>query len=417
MSAAALRADARPPRRPRLLGATLFLVLLALAVAAAVLLGRRGGPAATAGHDHATSAPAGIPSRPVYLSPEAARRIGVTFAPVTLGPLDREVRTAAQVTYDETRVSVVAPRVDGWIERLYVGATGQPVRRGEPLFELYSPMVLTAQQELLLARGLAGRLDAGTGDAREGAAGLVDAARSRLQAWGVAAPQIEAVERNGRINRTVTLLAPVSGVVVEKSVLEGQRIMAGDPVYRVADLSHVWLEGEVFERDLATARIGQPVTAEFAALPGMVRTGRISYVSPALDPSTRTARVRVVLANPGLQLKPGMYATLRFTAATAAALSVPRSAVLVTGERALAFLKLPDGGFEPRLLALGAATDDRLQVLRGLAVGDTVVASATFLVDAESNLGTSLGGMGDMPGMDIRPPVSDAPSIDREKGR
>jgi Cu(I)/Ag(I) efflux system membrane fusion protein len=417
MSAAALRAEAPPPRHPRLLGATLFLVLLALAVAAAMLLGRRAGPAATAGHDHATSAPAGRPSRPVYLSPDAARRIGVTFVPVTLGPLDREVRTVAQVTYDETRVSVVAPRVEGWIERLYVGATGQPVRRGEPLFDLYSPMVLTAQQELLLARSLAGRLDAGTGEAREGAEGLVDAARSRLQAWGVPAAQVEAVERNGRINRTVTLLAPVSGVVVEKSVLEGQRIIAGDPVYRVADLSQVWLEGEVFERDLAAARIGQPVTAEFAALPGMVRTGHISFVSPTLDPSTRTARVRVVLANPGLQLKPGMYATLRFTAATAAALSVPRSAVLVTGERALAFLKLPDGGFEPRLLALGAATDDRLEVLRGLAVGDTVVASATFLVDAESNLGTSLGGMGDMPGMDIRPPVSDAPTSGREKRR
>jgi Cu(I)/Ag(I) efflux system membrane fusion protein len=171
----------------------------------------------------------------------------------------------------------------------------------------------------------------------------------------------------------------------------------------------VWLEGEVFERDLPAARLGQPVTAEFAALPGTVRAGRIAYVSPTLDPATRTARVRVELANPGLQLKPGMYATLRFSARSAPALSVPRSAVLVTGERALAFVKRADGSFEPRPVTLGQTTEERLEILEGLAAGDTVVASATFLVDAESNLGTSLGGMGDMPGMDIRPPAA-APS-------
>jgi Cu(I)/Ag(I) efflux system membrane fusion protein len=357
----------------------------------------------------------------VHLSAEAARRIGVTFAVVTLGPVTREVRTVAQVTYDETRVSVVAPKVDGWVERLRVNSTGQPVRRGEPLFDLYSPMVLTAEQELLLARGLSAEVADGGEDARNGAATLVEAARRRLLAWDIAPGDIEAVEQSGEVGRTVTLRAPVSGIVVEKPVLDGQRIMAGEIVYRIADLSHVWLEGEVFEQDLPAAKIGQPVTAEFAALPGTSRAGRIDYVYPTLDPVTRTARIRIELTNPELRLKPGMYATVRFTDRSGPLLSVPRSAVLSTGERTLAFLKRPDGAFEPRSVTVGRATDDRLEILKGLTEGDTVVASATFLVDAESNLGTSLGGMGDMPGMDIRPPAaqsdtSDQPSSTHEHG-
>jgi Cu(I)/Ag(I) efflux system membrane fusion protein len=386
----------------------LFLLVLTAAVVAAVLLGRRQETASTAGHEHTGTPPGTEPRRAVHLSPEAARRIGVTFATATLGPIEREIRTVGQVTYDETRVSVVAPKVEGWVERLRVNATGQPVRRGEPLFDLYSPMVVTAEQELLLAKGLTRQVADGADDARAGAAGLLEAARRRLLAWDIPLEQVDALERTGQVQRTVTLRAPVSGVVVEKGVLEGQRIMVGDPVYRIADLSHVWLEGEVFERDLPAVRTGQPVAAEFAALPGTVRAGRIAYVYPALDPTTHTVRVRIELPNAGLVLKPGMYATVRFSASSAPVLSVPRSAVLITGERALAFRKRPDGGFEPRQVTVGRTTDDRLEILHGLARGDTVVASATFLVDAESNLGTSLGGMGDMPGMDIRPPDTSA---------
>jgi Cu(I)/Ag(I) efflux system membrane fusion protein len=215
---------------------------------------------------------------------------------------------------------------------------------------------------------------------------------------------IERLERSGQPSRTITLRAPVGGVVVEKLVTQGQRIMAGDPVLRIVDLSRIWVEGEVFERDLAALRTGQSATVEFQALPGETRTGRISYVYPILDATTRTVRVRVELANPGLALKPGMYATLRFTPTADTALTVPRSAVLVTGERALAFLKRPDGAYEPRPVVVGRTTDDRIEILSGLAAGDSVVASGTFLVDAESNLGTIMGGMGDMPGMDIRPP-------------
>lgn len=356
------------------------------------------GPAA-AGHNHAP-APETDSARPVALSVEAQQRIGITFSRVERGPLDRLVRTVAQVTYDETRVTRVVPRVDGYVERLFVGYTGQQVSRGEPLFAIYSPMLVTAQQELLLARRLTEQVAGGTADAVQGAAELLEAARRRLLFWEVPADAIDEVLRTGTIARTVALRSPVSGVVIDKPVLAGQRLMAGDVAYQIADLSRVWIEGEVFEPDLPSARVGQPVSAEFPALPGEERTGRIGYVYPTLNPETRTARVRVELPNPKLALKPGMYATFRFTARTPPVLSVPRSAILATGKRNLVFVRDPAGMLVPREVTPGLATDDRVEILRGLAEGETVVASATFLVDAESNLGSALGGMANMPGMD-----------------
>jgi Cu(I)/Ag(I) efflux system membrane fusion protein len=400
----------RSSRRSRILGAALFVVALGGAIAVVMRSRPAPPPAAAAGHDHAARGAAGGDSlRPVALSPAAARRIGVTFAEASLGPIAREIRVVAQVTYDETRVTTIAPKLEGWVERLHVNVTGQPVRRGQPLFSLYAPMAVTTQQELLLARRLGGQVAGGSADARSGARTLAESARQRLLAWDVPPEEIDAVERDGIARRTVTLRSPVSGTVIERSVSQGQRIMPGEAIYRIADLSRVWIEGEVFERDLSAARPGQRVEVELPALPGSRRAGRIGYVYPTLDPATRTARIRVELANPGLGLKPGMLATIRFTEETAPALSVPRAAVLVTGERALAFVKRPDGAFEPRPVTLGRATDDRLEILRGLEPGDSVVASATFLVDAESNLGTNLGGMGDMPGMDIRPPAPAEP--------
>jgi Cu(I)/Ag(I) efflux system membrane fusion protein len=348
--------------------------------------------------------------RELRLPAAGARRIGVTFAEVTREPLGQPVRAVAEVTYDETKLVTVALKVDGWVERLHVNFTGQAVRRGAPLLELYSPMLVTAQQELVLARALARDMTSGTGEARQGADRLVESARRRLRFWDVPAAAISHVELSGEPTRTVTFRAPVTGVVLEKLVQQGQQVMAGSPVLRIADLSTVWVEGEVFERDLSSVRIGQVATIDFQALPGESRRGPIAYIYPTLDPTTRTARVRVELANSDLALKPGMYATLRFTAALDTALTVPRSAVLVTGERALAFLKRPDGAYEPRPVVVGRTTEDRLEVLSGLQAGDSVVASGTFLVDAESNLGTIMGGMGDMPGMDIRPPRDSADS-------
>lgn len=369
-------------------------------------------PTATA-HDHAAMSGAATRDgpRPVQLTPDQARRIGITFAAVEATPLVREIRTVGQVVVDETRVQTVSLKVEGWVETLHADFTGRAIRRGEPLLRLYSPALVTAQEELLLARRLARDVAAGTADTRAGADDLVAGARRRLAYWDVPADEIARIERTGEVQRTVTLRSPASGVITEKRVTTGQRVMAGEPLLRVADLSTVWVEGEVYEQDLRAVRTGQPATAEFDAWPGEAWRGRIAYVYPTLSPETRTARVRVALANADGRLRPGLYATLRLRGAADAAapgLTVPRNAVLVTGERALVFRRLANGTLEPREVEVGAAAGDRIEIVRGLAAGDTVVASATFLLDAESNLGTALGGMGDMPGMEVTvPPARD----------
>ena len=397
-----------PAPRPlsRFLAVLFRFGLVAAALAAAWFFTRRPSapPAAGGGHQHGV-APVGDSSAPVHLSDRDQRRIGVTFAPVLESHLGHNVRIVAQVTYDETRVAAVSPRIEGWVDRLFVDFTGRAVRAGEPLLTVYAPMVVTTLEEIRLARRLASDVAGGTPDARAQAARLVESGHRRLLAWGIPESEIRRMEEAGEAARVVTLRAPVSGVVLEKNVLAGQRIMPGDALYRIADLSVLWLEGEVFEQDLTAGRVGQQVTAEFQALPGVERTGRITYVYPTLNPETRTGRIRVELSNPGLTLKPGMFATIRFTTpGTQAVLSVPRSAVLSTGARNLVFLKRSDGMFTPTDVVLGRQTEDRIEILRGLTMGDTVVASATFLVDAESNLGTLLGGMGDMPGMDLTAP-------------
>ena len=400
------RSQSKEPRgRPTGRGLLLFALVLVITIGLVVLLtrGRDAPTPATGAHDHGAKSAGGDSLREVRLPAEGARRIGVTFAEVTRASFGQPVRAVAEVTYDETRLVTVALKVDGWIERLHVNFTGQAVRRGAPLLDLSAPMLVTAQQELLLARTLAGDVSSGTADAQQGAERLAESARQRLRLWDVPSEAIAQAERSGKASRTVTFLAPATGIVLERLVQQGQQVMAGDPLLRIADLSTVWVEGEVFERDLQSVQVGQLAAVDLQALPGESRRGRITYLYPTLDPATRTARVRVELPNPDLALKPGMYATLRFTSVADTALTVPRSAVLVTGERALAFLKRPDGAYEPRQVVLGRTTEDRLEILSGLQAGDSVVASGTFLVDAESNLGTIMGGMGDMPGMDIRP--------------
>ena len=367
--------------------------------------GRDEKPTDSAHANHGSMSAAPAAGQAVTLSAEQARRIGVTYTTATSGLLTTEVRTVAQVAYDERRVQAIAPKIDGWIEALYVNATGQAVRRGDPLFAIYSPMLVAAQQELLVASQLGADLSGASADAQASASELRQAARRRLLHWGVAPADVDRIERTREVQRTLVLRSPASGVVVEKSVLGGQRIMAGDALYRVADLSIVWIEGEVFERDLGLIRKGQGVSVELDALPADVRRGRISYIHPTLNPETRTVRVRVELPNPGLRLKPGMYATIRIRGGGGeATVLVPRTAVLRTGERDLAFVRLAGGMLEPREVTLGSANAEQVQVLRGVRAGESVVTSATFLVDAESNLGTVMGGMGDMPGMDMTAP-------------
>jgi Cu(I)/Ag(I) efflux system membrane fusion protein len=346
----------------------------------------------------------GTGREPVHLTAEQAQAIGMTYTVVSRGPLERTVRTVGQVVAAEPNLAEITPKVDGFVDELLVDATGVAVKRGQPLLTIYSPMLVAAQQELLTAARLAASLDTSDADARRNAQTLVAASRRRLAYWDISADQINRLERTGEVTKTLTLSAPFDGVVLDKMVVKGQSVMPGMKLYRLADLSTVWVEGEVFEQDLAFIRVGAPARVDVAAYAGRAFAGRVSFVSPTVDEQSRAGRVRVVLSNPAGLLKPGMYATLFFDVRIGSdVLTLPAEAVVMTGERNLVFAVGTDGVLEPRDVVLGPRAGERLQILRGVAEGERVVASANFLVDAESRLGTG-SGMAGMPGMDMEQP-------------
>jgi Cu(I)/Ag(I) efflux system membrane fusion protein len=347
---------------------------------------------------------------PVQLTPAQERALGVTYIIVRREPLARTIRTVGGIEAAESRIADVTPKVEGFVERLHVAATGAPVHRGQPLLALYAPMLVAAQEELLTARRLAAALTGEADDATRRAEAMLDAARRRLAYWDVPADEVARLEESGEVARTLTLVSPVNGVVLEKDVVEGQRVMPGMRLYRIADLGQVWVEGELFEQDLAFVREGSQAHIEVAAYPGEHRMGRVAFVYPTVDPASRTNRVRVVVPNADGRLKPGMFATLYFDAdAGDGEIVVPTEAVIVTGERNLVFVRDSSGVLVPHAVVLGARSDHRVQVLAGLTEGDVIVASANFLVDAESRLashgsempGTQHGAVGPAP-----PPVA-----------
>lgn len=340
---------------------------------------------------------------PIRLTVDQARAIGVTYTAVTEGPLARTIRTIGQITPAEPNLADITSKVDGFADELFVDATGAPVRRGDPLLAIYSPMLVSGQQELLTAVRLAATTDSTDRETWRAAQDLVAAARRRLAYWDISAEQIERLERSGAVTKTLTLTAPFDGVVLEKLVVKGQAVTAGMKLYRLADLSTVWVEGDVFEQDLDVIRVGAVARVEVTAYPGRAFTGRVSFVSPVVDEQSRAGRVRIVVPNAGGLLKPGMYANLVLDASLGQTLlSLPAEAVVMTGERNLVFVVATDGTLEPRQVTLGARAGDRVVITRGLQAGDRVVASANFLVDAESRLMNG-GGMPGMPGMEKRP--------------
>jgi Cu(I)/Ag(I) efflux system membrane fusion protein len=348
----------------------------------------------------ATSDSAAGQRTPVHLSAEQARAIGVAVTVVERGPLTRAVRSVGQVVPAEPNLAEITTKIDGFVELLFVNATGTSVRRGQPLLTLYSPMLVAAQEELLAARRMAAGIDTSNAEAWRNAQALLEAARRRLAYWDISPNQIERLERTGEVTKTLTLNAPSDGIVLEKMVVVGQSVMAGTKLYRIADLRTVWIEGAVFEQDLALIRVGAPARAELASYPGQSFTGRVSFVWPTVDEQSRTVRVRVAFSNSGGRLKPGMYATLFFEALIGRdVLQVPTEAVVQTGERNLVFVVGDGGALEPREIVLGPRAGGRFQVLSGLAGGERIVASANFLVDAESRLAT--GAASSMPGMDM----------------
>jgi len=400
--------------RARLAG--LIIALLAVAVIAALLVRGRGqeqGEAATA---DAMQGMAGMDmSGPatVRLTADQIRTFGIVFADVEVRQLEQAARTVGVVTVDETRVSVVSPKIGGWVERLYVDFTGKPVRAGEPLADVYSPELVAAQEDLLLAARLQRTLSSGGVPGVPADTGsLVRAARQRLRLQDISDEQIDRMLESGAASRTLTLHAPSSGVVIEKNVVEGQSIRPGETLYVIADLSVVWIEAELKEADAALARPGQPATAELSAFPGRPIAGRVAFVHPVLDEQTRALRVRIAIPNPDSRLLPGMYATVRLIAPGRDALTVPTTAVLRTGERSLVFIDGGDGQLMPREIETGQVAGALTEVLTGLEPGQRVVASAQFLLDSEANLAevmramigqmnTSDIGSTDMPGMDM----------------
>jgi multidrug efflux pump subunit AcrA (membrane-fusion protein) len=344
----------------------------------------------------------------VRLTADQLQQFGVTFGSAEHRTLTDEVRTVGIVAFDETRMAEVAPKFGGFVERLHVDFTGRQVRRGEPLLEIYSPELVAAQEELLLARRLQRSMGASSipGVTGEGP-DLVAAARRRLLLWDISPGQVDQIVRTGRVRRTLTLYAPAAGTVVEKQVLRGQAVQPGQTIYTIADLSRVWVEAEIREADAGSVREGTPATVELAAFPGRPLSGQVEYVYPTLQPEARTLKARISIPNPDGRLKPGMFATVRLSTPLRSTLTVPTTAVVRTGERSLVFVDLGGGSLLPQEVEIGRIAGEYTEVLAGVEPGQRVVTSAQFLLESESNLAEvmrsmiGMTGSGDMEGMDM----------------
>jgi Cu(I)/Ag(I) efflux system membrane fusion protein len=323
------------------------------------------------------------------ISPDKIQKLGVKTEAATLRTLDKVLRVAGRIEVDERRVFAIAPKFEGWVERLHVNTTGQPVGRGQPLFEVYSPELVSAQREYAIAvRG-----QASVGAEAKGAMGqLAEASLLRLRNWDISEEQVKALAAGGEPRRTLTFRSPAAGVVTEKKAIQGMRFMPGETLYQIADTSSVWVVADVYEQDIGRVSVGAVAQVSLAAYPEKHFEGRIAYIYPTLKAETRTVPVRIELANPQGLLKPAMYAQVELPAtASAPVLTVPASAVIDSGRRQVVLVQMSEGRFEPREVKLGQRGDDFIEVRDGIKAGDAVVTSANFLIDAESNLRAAVG--------------------------
>ncbi len=322
----------------------------------------------------------------VYIAPDRVQRIGVRTARIERSPSGGSLDLVGFVTPDESRLRRVQVRVSGWIRTLYVNQTGASVKTGQPLLSIYSPELFQSEQEYLIQRGVEAL-----------APGGVNPASERLRLLGVPDEEIRRLDREGKASTELVLRSPVSGTVLERGVVEGQSVGADTPLLTVADLSRVWVTGDLYEMDMGRARVGDTARFTTDALPGRVFDGRIEFVSPTVTGETRTLKVRMALANPDGLLRPGTFGRVRVASRGASALWAPAEAVVDAGEHRYVFLARADGHFEPRLVWTGASEGERIAILKGVAEGDTVVASASFLIDSESRLRAAIAGMGAQP--------------------
>jgi membrane fusion protein, copper/silver efflux system len=353
----------------------------------------------------------------VHIGADRLQKMGVRTEPAAARVLTQTLRIVGTVQADESRQSTISPRFEGWITQLFVSTTGAQVSRGQPLLEVYSPDLLSAQQDYLIAARTLQSLGDGDPTAHSAMQRLVQSSLERLRNWDIADSDLTALQTGEAPRRTMILRASRAGVITEKTARAGMRFMPGDPLYQIADLSTVWLVGNVFEQDLALVQVGAPVTVTAVAYPGKRFQGKVTFISPVLQPETRTAQLRVELANHAGLMKPSMYASVELAAGPRAPrLAVPDSAILDTGTRQLVLIDRGGGEFEPRTVQSGLHADGYTEILTGVAAGEAVVVNGNFLIDSESNLRAAIRGLGSRDqAAPAAPPTPAPPSAAQER--
>lgn len=329
------------------------------------------------------------------ITPEKQQLIGVKTGVVERKILEKTIRAVARIEYDETRLSYVNTKIEGWIEKLYVDYTGKPVKKGEPLLSIYSPDLVSTQEEYLLALETREKVkESRYEDVKMGAQSLVETTRKRLEYWDIPEEEIEKLEETQSVSKTLTLYSPIEGFVVEKDVLLGKKVMPGENLYKIADVSKIWVLADIYEYELPFISLGQEAKISLSYLPGEEFTGTVAYIYPYVEEMTRTVKVRLEFDNLTFKLKPDMYANVEIKSSLGEKVAVPEEAILDSGERQIAFVDRGEGHFEPREVKLGAKAKGFYEVLSGLKEGERVVTSANFLIDSESKMKAALGGMG-----------------------
>jgi Cu(I)/Ag(I) efflux system membrane fusion protein len=343
----------------------------------------------------------------VEITPELQQRIGVKTVKAIVKPIQKTIRTVGRIEIDERNQATVNTKIEGWIEKLYVDYTGRYVKKGEPLAEIYSPELLATQQEFINTKKWVGKQTIPT--PQEGhnhgakaetpepasvlkqmlekdAAATLEAARQRLRLWDMSKAQIKKIEETGQPVRTITLYSPVSGYITQKMAIQGMKVMPGEKLFDVADLSHVWIVADIYEYELSAVRVGQPVKITLSYFPGREWASKIDYIYPIFSAETRTAKVRLTLPNPRGELKPQMFTNVEIRINLGRKLTIPDSAVIDTGKGQVVYVDRGNGSFEPREIQTGLRADGAVEVLRGLKTGEKVASSANFLIDSEAQL-------------------------------
>jgi RND family efflux transporter MFP subunit len=329
------------------------------------------------------------PTSTIRIDPVTMQNMGVRLARVQRKPLAKYIRTYGTITYDETKIYTVNTKFNGWIEKLYVNFEGDKVKKGQPLFDIYSPQLVSTQEEYLLALQQYNSLsNSSYSRIQEGAQRLLEATRTRLRYWDLTDEQIQDLEKTKKMRKTLTIYSPAGGVVAKKNAFAGHYVKEGENQYEIVDLSKVWVDVDIYEYELPWVRQGMPAEMDLAYIPGKRFYGEVLYVYPYLQAKTRTATLRLEFANPDYQLKPDMYANIYLKSAIAGdSLVIPQEAVIDSGVRKLVFVALGKGKFQPREVKLGVeGNNNEFQVLSGLREGDEIVVSAQFMLDSESRL-------------------------------